>query len=144
MRKMVAVLSLAAVAALGLAGVASAHMWGNDDGGPGYGMGPGMMYGYGAGSTVSVEKFKQFQRETSSLRDELAVKQVDLQSEFAKEKPDTDRIAALQKEIIDLRTRIGKAADKAGIDADRGTGRGRGYGHRGNGMMYGSGYGCAW
>jgi hypothetical protein len=137
------------VAALGLAGIASAHMWGYGGDGTGYyGMGPGMMYGYGYGAgNVSPEKFKQFQKETASLRDKLAVKQVELNNEFTKDKPDTDRIAALQKDIVGLRTSIAKAADKAGLDTDTDTSRGwgrRGYYGMGPGMMYGGGYGCGW
>jgi hypothetical protein len=139
------VLALAVAVTVGLAGIASAHMWGYDDDGPGYGygMGPGMMYGYGSAGNVSVDKFKQFQKETSGLRDELVLKQVELRSEFAKDKPDTDKIASLRKDIIDLRTKIDKAADKAGLDDNAGPARGRGY-HRGYGMMYGGGggYGC--
>ena len=152
--KKVALLSLVVVVAMGLAGVASAHMWGYGGGGPGYyGMGPGMIYGYGGGpgmmygydntgNTVSVEKFKQFQKDTAALRDELAVKQIELNGEYTKDDPDSSRIATLQKDIESLQTRIAKAADKAGIDTDRGPGRGRRFG--GYGMMYGNGYGCAW
>lgn len=132
-----AIFGLAVVVALALTGVASAHMWGDDDGGPGYGMGPGMMYGAGpgAGKAVDIEKFKQFQKETSGLRDDMHLKMLELRNEFTKEKPDEDRISTLQKELIDLRTKIHKAADKAGIE---GMGRGRG-GKRGWGRGMGPG-----
>ena len=143
MKKFV-LLTLAVVVAVGLAGAASAHMWGSDGDGTSYGMGPGMMYGYGTGNTVTVEKFKQFQKDTAVLRDELSLKQVELQSEFAKDTPDAGSVTTLRKDILDLQAKIAKAADKAGIDTDRGPGRNRGYGHRGYGMRYGSGYGCTW
>jgi len=123
--------------ALGLAGIASAGKTGDEDGGPGYGMGPGMMYGYGAGGTgkaVDIEKFKKFQKETSGLRDDMHLKMLELRNEYSKEKPDEDRIATLQKELIDIRTKIHKAADKAGIaEEGRGWGGRRGFGGRGFG-----------
>jgi Spy/CpxP family protein refolding chaperone len=143
--KKVAILSLVALVALALSGVASAHMWGDDDGGPGYGMGPGMMFGGGddTGKPVDVEKFKKFQKETSALRDEMHIKMLELRNEYAKENPDEGKIASLQKEMIDLRTKIHTAADKAGIERP---GRGRfgkrgGGRHMGPGMMYGGGPG---
>jgi zinc resistance-associated protein len=139
-----AILSLAVVAALALSGAASAHMWGDDDWGPGRGRGPGMMYGKGpdSGKPVDIEKFKQFQKETSGLRDEMKVKRLELRNEFLKEKADEERIATLQKEIIDLRTKIHKAADKAGIELPvRGAGRGFGGCDNGPGGCRGGGRG---
>jgi zinc resistance-associated protein len=141
-----AIFSLVAVVALALAGVASAHMWGDDDGGPGYyGMGPGMMYGAGTGTAkaVDIEKFKQFQKETAGLRDDMHLKMLELRNEFSKENPDESRIAALQKEMIDLRTKIHASAEKAGIERPgRGWGGKRGYGGRGMGYgMMGGGPG---
>jgi len=140
-----AIFGLVVVLAVAVAGVASAQMWG--DGGPGYGMGPGMMYGYGAGpdggKAVDVNKFKQFQKETSGFRDEMHLKMLELRNEYVKENPDEGRIATLQKELIDLRTKIHTAADKAGIEGSgRGWGRRGGWGrHMGPGMMYGGGPG---
>lgn len=135
-----AIFGLVVAVALTLAGVASAHMWGDDGGGPGYGMGPGMMYGgSGTDKAVDVEKFKQFQKETSGLRDEMHLKMLELRNEYSKENPDENKIATLQKEMIDLRTKIHKAADKAGIEGmGRGRGGKRGFGGRG---MMGGGYG---
>lgn len=162
--KKVVVLSVVAAAALAFAGVSFAHMGDGGTGpgygmgpgmmygagtggtGPGYGMGPGMMYGAGTGGTVNIEKLKQFRKETATLRDDLAVKQAELNAEFGKEKPDTDRVTTLQKDILDLRARIAKAADKTGLEeTGAGWGRHHGYG-MGPGMMYGSGYGygCSW
>jgi hypothetical protein len=119
--KKVALLSTVVVAAIALGSSAYAHMW--DQGGAGCGM---MGYGPGGGKIVDVEKFKQFQKETSTLRDEMMAKKIELHNEYLKDKPDTDRIATLQKDVIDLRTKIGKAADKAGLE---------GLGHCGGGPM---------
>ncbi len=133
--KKLSILGLVVVVAMALSGVASAHMWGDDETGPGYGMGPGMMYGYGpgAGKAADVEKFKKFQKETSALREEMMLKRLELRNEFIKEDPDEGRIATIQKDLIDIRTKIHAAADKAGIErpgrGKRGWGRGPGYGN---------------
>lgn len=137
--KKVAWFAVAVVAALVLTSAASARMWDDDDYGPGYGRGFGMMYGAGTGTNVNIDKFKQFQKETSGLREEMMLKRVELQNEYAKEKPDTDRVATLKKELIDLRTKIHKAAEKAGIE---GAGRGMMGGRHGRGMMSGGPGGC--
>jgi hypothetical protein len=100
------------VVALGMvlvAGVAVAH-------GPEYYDGPG---------TGAVKKF---QKETLSLRDELVTKQMDLEAEYQKAEPDTARIAALRKEIVDLEAKIQVVGDKVGV-------RTWGRGHD-RGMMY--------
>jgi hypothetical protein len=109
----------------------------------------------GYGNPADVNALKQFQKETLPLRDELAAKTLDLQNEYAKQTPDQSKVATLQKEIVDLQTKIGTAAQKQGIPAyGPGTGYGYGYGMgpwmmggyggyygMGPGMMYGSGYG---
>ncbi len=87
------------------------------------------------GEQVDVNAFRNFQKETVPLRDEMAVKRLELRNEFNKETPDQAKIAALQKEMIDLRTKISDAAKKNGLP-DRGFGPG--YGKRGG---YGPGYG---
>lgn len=144
--KKTALVSTVLVAALALSGAAYAHMAGYGMTGAGHGY--GMMSGTGTGSAISVEKFTQFRKETAALRDELAVKRIELNNEYVKTTPDPDRIATLEKNIIDLRTKIEKAADKAGLEGwgmHRGfMGTGTGMGH---GMMSGYGYGtqgCAW
>jgi len=58
---------------------------------------------------------KKFQKETLPFRDELITRKLDLRKEFSKRTPDRDRIAALQKEIIDIRTKIIKKADESGV-----------------------------
>jgi hypothetical protein len=100
---------------------------------------------------VDVNAFRAFQKETLPLRDEMAAKRLELRNEFNKDTPDQTKIAALQKEMIDLRTKISAAAKKNGLP-DRGfgpgygggdgygPGYGRGY-HMGQGGGYGPGYG---
>ena len=103
--------------------------------------------GQGPDSQVDVNAFRNFQKETLPLRDEMAVKRLELRNEFNKDTPDQAKIAALQKEMIDLRTKISDAAKKNGLP-DRGFGPGyggrggygRGY-HMGQGGGYGPGYG---
>jgi hypothetical protein len=125
--KRIAMVIVVAVAVLVAAGMASAQMgWG-----PGYGRG---CSGSGPDGQVNVESLKKFQKETLSLRDELMTKRAELHNEYAKQTPDTGRIAEIQKQMIDIRTQIQKAAEKNGLPA-WGQGRGRG----GRGMMAGSG-----
>ncbi len=102
--------------------------------GPGYGAGPG--------GQVDVQALRNFQKETLSLRDEMMAKRLELRNEFSKEKPDQNRIATLQKEMIDLRTKIQESAQKNGLP-DKGFGRmGRGgYSQGCGGPGFGGGYG---
>jgi len=99
--------------------------------------------GPGPDTQVDVNAFKAFQKETLPLWDEMAAKRLELRNEFNKDTPDQAKIAALQKEMIDLRTKISDAAKKNGFP-DGGFGRGYvgndGYG-RGYHMGYGGGYG---
>lgn len=88
--------------------------------GGGYGMGY-----YGAGTNV--ETIKKFQKETLSLRDELMTKNLELQNEYNKPVPDTNRIATLRKDIIDIQAKIQTVAEKYGVSGPMG------------GMMMGSG-----
>ena len=103
--------------------------------------------GTGPDTQVDVNAFRAFQRETLPLRDEMAAKRLELRNEFNKDTPDQAKIAALQKEMIDLRTKISDAAKKNGLP-DRGFGSGygkrSGWGrgnHMGQGGGYGPGYG---
>lgn len=92
------------------------------------------------GTSPGAGAARKYQKETLSLRDELAAKQLDLEAEYDKSQPDPARIASLRKEIIDLEARIQVVADNYGVRS-----WGRGYGR---GMMYGSwggsgyGWGC--
>jgi len=94
--------------------------------------------GPGPDAQVDVNAFRNFQKETLPLRDEMAVKRLELRNEFNKETPDQAKIAALQKEMIDLRTKISDAAKKNGVP-DRGFGQGYG-GPGGYGPRHGRGY----
>ncbi len=99
--------------------------------------------GAAAGQTkeVDVTAFRNFQKETLPLRDELAAKRLEVRNEYAKETPDLNKIATLQKEMIDLRTKIQISAQRNGLP-NQGFGRGM-MGGYGRGMMGrgGQGYG---
>ncbi len=100
--------------------------------------------GMGHGSAANIENVKKYQKETLSLRDELMTKNLELQNEYNKPAPDTNRIGTLRKEIIDLETKIETIADKYRVAP----GGSMGYGMRGRGMMgpgmmgSGMGWGC--
>jgi glutamine synthetase type III len=61
---------------------------------------------------VDIEKVKQFQNETSALRDDLVIKKMELRNEEMKQDPDKDKIATLRNEIIEIRNKIRGVADK--------------------------------
>ena len=86
--------------------------------------------GTGQRGSPGATAMKKYQKETLSLRDDLAAKQVDLEAEYDKPEPDPARIASLRKEIVDLEARIQTVADNYGV-------RPWGSGH-GRGMMRGS------
>jgi hypothetical protein len=92
------------------------------------------------GGQADANALRQFQKETLPLRDEMQVKRLELSNEFAKQAPDENRIAQLQKEMIDLSAKIRTAAEKNGLQA-WGYGYGRGYGRMGYGRG-GWGYGA--
>lgn len=116
--KKITVIALALVVGLIFAGGAYAW-WG------GYGM------GY---QGANPEAAQNFQSETLSLRQALMAKQLELQNEYSKPVPDTNRIFALKKEIIDLQAKIRTVAEKYGISAGAPMG-----GTMGSGMMMGPG-----
>ena len=96
----------------------------------------GWAQGYGPRSgaavqTTDINALKAFQKETLPLRDEMMVKRAEIRNEYAQAKPNLERIATLQKEMIDLRTKIQVAAEKNGLPAwgpGAGMGRGTGFG----------------
>ena len=69
------------------------------------------------------EDFRDYQKQILPLRDELVNKKGELHREFSKPTLDRDRIAKIQKEIIDIRTEILKKADEAGLTAWKGDSR---------------------
>ena len=93
---------LVAVASIFLAGIVYA------DGGW---WGPGMNYDTSANPAA----VRKFQKETSSLRDDLAAKYVELQQEMDKTDYDPARVAAIRKDIVDIEARIQIAARKHGV-----------------------------
>jgi hypothetical protein len=101
--------------------------------------GPGRGAGFGPGKQVDVTAFRNFQKETLPLRDEMAAKRLEMRNEYANETPDQNKIAALQEEMVDLRTKIQAAAEKNGLPGP-GFGRGLG-GGRGPGAGFGPGQG---
>jgi len=181
---MIAVL---AVALLATSGVVMAQGWG---GGPGMGRGPGMGMGYGPndpgygprgpgygpgawgpGLNLSPEQTQKMQalqesyfKETLSLRNEMMVKKLELQTLWAQTKPDDGKILAKQKEINALRAQLQEKATRhrletrniltpeqqAQLGSYGGYGRGfGGYGMRGGsgpgrGMGWGGGYCPRW
>ncbi|HEY3278597.1 MAG TPA: hypothetical protein VGJ94_18415 [Syntrophorhabdaceae bacterium] len=131
------VVAVVAVLGIGLLYTSAFAQWG-------MGCGGGRGYGYGAvnGKPVDVAAFQTFQKETLPLRDEMMVKRLELRNEYGKEKADQNRIAALEKEVIDLRAKIQASAEKQGFTAagfGPGT-AGRGPGWRGQ-RFAGRGYG---
>jgi hypothetical protein len=93
--------------------------------------------GMGPGAT-SGAKVRKFQKDTFALRDELAAKRADLQEEYQQPEPNSARIAALEKDIVDLEARIEAAAHRTGVRPwGPRYGRGMAYG----GMAYGGGPG---
>jgi hypothetical protein len=111
--------------------------------------------GPGPDTQVDVNAFRNFQKETLPLRDEMAVKRLELRNEFSMSNPDQAKIAALKEEMIALRTQISEAAKKNGLP-DRGFGPGYagrggngpgncgGFGRGGNGPGYGPGCGAGY
>jgi hypothetical protein len=87
--------------------------------------------GCGPGAQVDVNAFRTFQQATSSMRDEMMVKRLELRNEFAKENPDQVRITTLKADMTALRTQIQAKAETLGLPAyGKGPGMGRGFGPR--------------
>ena len=86
--------------------------------GAAYAMGPGACRGAGftAVTNVNIESVKNFLKDTSKTRDELIIKRIELFKEYKKAEVDYDRIAAIKKDIIDLKTKILDTARKYGLD----------------------------
>lgn len=64
---------------------------------------------------ADLDSVKKFQKDTLSLRDELITKKIELRKEVNKENPSRERIATIQKEIIDIKTKIHQKADETGV-----------------------------
>lgn len=125
MKGMKIVGALAALALLGATAVSASQgrgRWGGWCGGP-----PGEAQGAKADPAVE------------QLRGELFAKRDEIRREMDVEKPDWDRVGALQKEAVDIRVKLAKAGDAPGVAA-RGWGRGRGRGWRGGDGRRGGGW----
>lgn len=80
----------------------------------------GVVYAYGYRGqsafancqNIDIENVKKFQKETLNLRDELAIKRLELRNECLKQDPDNVYMESLRKEIRDLRAKIRGIADK--------------------------------
>ena len=72
-------------------------------------------YGMQQGTSPQIENVEKFQKETLTLRDELIAKKLELRNEYSKPNPDPNRIATLQKEIVEYRTKIQEIANKYGV-----------------------------
>ncbi|MDD5008398.1 MAG: hypothetical protein PHU49_11925 [Syntrophorhabdaceae bacterium] len=117
--KKVFVVALIVAVGFALGGISYAAWWGGG-------------YGPGYGSQTDVKALRSFQKETLPLRDDLIAKRAEIQNEYTKDNPDQTRIATLQKEMIDLQTKIQDTAQKQGLSA------------WGPGWMMGGGYGPGW
>lgn len=78
-------------------------------------MGMGGMNCNGPMATVKPEDARTFFKETSDLRTEVMVKQIELRQEKGKATPDVAKVEALQKEVTELRTKIHAAGEKFGM-----------------------------
>jgi hypothetical protein len=111
-----------------------------------YAMGPGGWQGRGftAVANLNIESVKNFLKDTSATRNELIIKRIELVKAYQEKEVNYNRIAAIQKEIIDLRTKVLDAARKYGLDKELGPWfGGMGHGMMGKGMRPGSMMGCS-
>ncbi len=94
-------------------------------------------------TTAKPDNIRKFQKDTSSLRDELAVKQVELEQEMNKADYDPLRAASIKKEIIDIEAKIETLAKKSNVYSGCGCNNPAhdGTTNRGYGTMRG---GCNW
>lgn len=76
---------------------------------------------------IDIEKVKKFQSETLDLRDELAIKRLELWNECLKRYPDNSRIETLRREIRELKTKIRRVANKYEISPECLKWRGKGH-----------------
>jgi len=92
-------------------------------------------YGKQFAQTTNIDNLKKFQKETLTLRDEIVTKNFELRNEYARTNPDYNKIATLQKEIIDLQAKLSEAVDKYGITGLSHMGGMQGFGMMGYGTM---------
>lgn len=154
---------IVAAAIVGIVGFAATSFagWGRGWGGGGYCQGQGSGWGrWGGGAPgyqgnlndQDIDKLNKdrqaFLEDTRELREKLYQKELELNSEIAKQDPDVKKAVALQKEVSELQgqldqkrveQRIKMQSENPDVFARRGYGSGYGYGQRGMGMGYGPG-----
>jgi len=127
------------------------HLWGRGHHMGGYGAGPGYCWGYGRGDAgLTAEQQKQlndleqgFFDDTEPLRNELFSKFEELNVLLSQADPDPEKAKALQKEINELRTKMGEKRLDYDLKARKilpGEAYGKGF-DRGPGRGYGKGFG---
>lgn len=129
MRKITVILGSLALVATMAVGAWAAGSWG-----PGHGP------GYGLSQEEAAQLNQQraaFMKDTLALRQQVALKTMELRTEQAQLNPDQAKIKALGDQIIELRSQIAKKANDAGLSR---FGFGRGFG-RG---VYGRGHHMGW
>ncbi len=67
------------------------------------------------GPNPDLEKVRSFQKETGGLRDEMMLKRIELTQEQAKSSPNKERVAAISKEMVDIRAKLQESATKLGL-----------------------------
>lgn len=67
---------------------------------------------YGGPNCLNVDTYKEFRKETISLREQLNQKRFELEKEILSEKPDSNKIDQLQKEINSLWVELDKIREK--------------------------------
>ena len=87
---------------------------------------------------VSGEQWQKFKADSIELREQMMTKRFELEKENLKATPDAARVAGLENEVADLRTKMQELRAKAGLPT-----RGQdGPGFRRGGMMNRGGAGC--
>ncbi|MCL4479198.1 MAG: hypothetical protein M1381_08910 [Deltaproteobacteria bacterium] len=101
-----------------------------------YAMGPGGWYGAGstAVANLNIESVKNFLKDTSAVRNELIIKRIELMKAYEQKEVNYDETAKIQKEIIDLKTKVLDSARKYGLDKEVGRWFKMRYGMMGKGM----------
>ncbi len=104
-----------------------------------YAMGTGGWHdmGFTAVANLNIDSVKKFLKDTTDARNELILKRIELMKAYGAQEVNYDKIASIQKEIIDLKTKILDAAKKYGLDKEVGPWFGMKHGMMGKGMRPG-------
>ena len=137
------IVTLAAVATLGLAAVHDADARGAGGNGPGWGCGGNCVTAGGQVDEKTVAARDKFFKETKELRKELVSKRAELGALMHQDNPDAKVVGQLSGELFDLQSTLSEKAEAAGIN-EGGPPCGGFGGVAGPGMMRGSGFGGMW